>query len=125
MKRSDCPNWKYLKERLSDISLLKRSVVVCDGEDLAVPVGGNRRGGYVVLDTLRRCRQAVRQLRHSPGFPNLRIVDGRPHQHMHSVEWGDPQPHGDVHRGRYFGYSEKVIQRFLREVRRRRCSQSA
>jgi hypothetical protein len=115
-----------MKDRLEDVSLLKRSVpIVCDGiaVELAVPVGGKRRGGYVSLATLRWCRAAVRLLKGNPGFPNLRIVDGRRWQCMHNVEWGDPQPQcdtdlhnaDDVERGRYFSYSEKAIEKFVKE----------
>jgi hypothetical protein len=129
VRRSKTLNWHYFKERLEDISLLKRSVpIVCDGQavDLAVPVGGKRRGGYVALATLRWCREAVRQLKGNPGFPNLRIVDGRPSQCMHNVEWGDQQPQcdtdlrtgDDVERGRYFGYSEWAIEKFMMEIAR-------
>jgi uncharacterized protein DUF6302 len=109
-------NWDYFKERLEDLSLLKRAVpVVCNGMtvDLAVPIGGKRRGGYVALGTLRECRDAVRQLKGKPGFPNLRIVDGRQLRCMHNVEWGDPQPDGDLERGRYFGYTERAVLGFF------------
>ncbi|HEV3420846.1 MAG TPA: DUF6302 family protein [Candidatus Acidoferrum sp.] len=126
MRRNKIINWDFFKDRLEDPSLLKNSVpIVCDGMtvDLAVPVGGKRRGGYVALATLRWCREAVRQLKAKPGFPNLRIVDGRPFQCMHNVEWGDPQPEcdtedcagDDVERGRYFGFSEAAIERFVME----------
>src|ERR1700676_2733252 len=107
MRRNKLPCWKYMKERLEDVSLLKRSVpIVVDGiaVALAVPVGGKRRGGYLALATLRWCRAAVRQLKGNAGFPNLRIVDGRPWQCMHNVEFGDSDLHraDDVERGRYF-----------------------
>jgi hypothetical protein len=77
--RRNAPNWNFFTERLEDVSLLNESVpVVCDGYtvDLAVPIGGKRRGGYVALATLRWCRDAVRQLKGTPGFPDLRIIRG-------------------------------------------------
>ena len=127
MRRNKFPCWKYMKERLEDVSLLKRSVpIVVDGiaVALAVPVGGKRRGGYLALATLRWCRAALRQLKGNSGFPNLRIVDGRPWQCMHNVEFGDPQPQcdsdlhkgDDAERGRYFGYSEQAIEKFMKRM---------
>lgn len=116
MKKKRPPNWEWFETRLEDISLLRRAVtIVCDGEavDLAVPVGGARRGGYVALATLRWCKEAVRQLSGKPGFPNLRIVRGS-RTVAHNVCWGEPEPeysegHFDYERGRFFGYSENAI----------------
>ena len=121
MRRNQAPNWDYFKERLEDISLLKCSVViVCDGHvlDLAVPVGGKRRGGYIALATLRWCHNAVRQLKDKPGFPNLRIRKGS-RTVIHNVCWGDPEPDddsSDADFGRYYGYSEQAIGKRLKEI---------
>src|SRR5258708_5231936 len=70
------PNWDYMEQRLEDPKLLERAVPIVSGGivvDIAVPVGGKRRGGYVVLPSMRACREAYRQLTGKPGFPNLRI----------------------------------------------------
>jgi len=114
-------NWDYFKKRLEDLSLLRRAVpIVCDGHvvDLAVPIGGKRRGGYVALATLRWCRDTMRQLKGKPGFPNLRIRKGS-RTIMHNVCWGDPEPNvdvGDIDLGRYYGYSERAIEKLMKET---------
>lgn len=63
----------------------------------------------MALATLRWCRDTVRQLKDKPGFPELRIIKGTK-DYTHNAAWGGPQPAGDMERGRYFGYSEKVCQ---------------
>ena len=113
------PNWNYFQERLEDVSLLDRAVTIeCDGTaaDLAVPVGGKRRGGWIALKSLRLCRDAIRQLRGREGFPNLRIqCTGAVPEYL--VWWGDEMPDGVAERGRFFGYSEKAIQKYLKKRR--------
>jgi hypothetical protein len=109
----------WYKERLADVSLLDHAVrVLCSNgeEEIAVPVGGKRRGGYITFDTLKSCGEAVKQLKDKPGFPNLRIIRARPY----CVDWGDPQPEqfgtqADIDRklGRYFGYKESAIDYFV------------
>jgi Family of unknown function (DUF6302) len=109
------PNFDYMKERLEDPSLLERAVPIVSGGivmDLAVPVGGKRRGGYVVLPSMRACREAHRQLTGKPGFPNLRINKGT-EECPHNVAWGGTEPEGDLERGRYFGYSERAVLSFV------------
>jgi Family of unknown function (DUF6302) len=111
---SKLPNWDYFNKRLENPDLLKHAVpIVCDGltVDLAVPIGGKRRGGYVALATLRWCRDAVSQLKGKPGFPHLRIVKGS-RTIMHNVRWGEAEPGdgaSDTELGRFYGYSEQAI----------------
>jgi hypothetical protein len=116
---SKAPSWEYLKERLEDVSLLNSAVPIVYGGvvvGLAVPVGGKRRGGCVALPTLRCCHEAVKQLKNTPGFPNLRIVKGG-REYPPNVEWGEQQPASDddAVRGRFFGYSEPAIAKFVTE----------
>ena len=81
-----------------------------------MPIDGKRRGGHVLLPTLRFCREAVRQLKDKPGFPDVRIVkvDGG---YPHRVEWGEPEPDTEDEAviGTHYGYSEAAIERFVME----------
>ena len=86
--------------------------------DLAVPIGGKRRGGYVALATLRWCRDAVSQLKSKPGFPHLRIVKGS-RTVMHNVRWGESEPDdgaSETEWGRFYGYSEQAIEGFVKKT---------
>ena len=114
-------NYQYYKERLDDVTLLERAVPVSFGSDadIAVPVGGKRRGGFLDLDDPEWCREVARQLRGRPGFPDVRIAVCDDETGASEVQWGDPQPGEEadfIEMGRYFGYSEQAIRRFLEMV---------
>jgi len=71
----DTANYKYFRERLDDVGLMDRVVVVPTGDglfDLAVPVGGRRRAGSCEADPVHGA-QVIAALRARPGdFPDLR-----------------------------------------------------
>jgi hypothetical protein len=93
-----------LQDTLSRLSSLKRSWYLAHLEDrslarrgveieaeLAVPVGGTRRGGYVLVVDEPAAQAALKKLRRRVGFPDLRYepgVDGEPGR----VRWGEPEP---------------------------------
>jgi hypothetical protein len=122
----DYPNWLYFADRLEDPSLLEGAVrIMHDGQpgvELAVPIGGKRRGGFVALIGVHECDAAVRQLEGKPGFPALRIVRGGHRSGYWELQWGDPEPKGAVNLGRHFGYSEQAIQKFVERVAARRIA---
>ena len=111
----DALNYRYFMDRLDDPSLLARAVVTEDN-DLAVPVGGKRRGGYCGATIRAVGRSLVRQLRERPDeFPAVRLIylDGC----GWLVEWGpelDWRGDDEV-AGRYFGYSEAAIEAYGRK----------
>lgn len=104
----DALNYQYYRDRLDDPGLLDRAVVTEDN-DLAVPVGGKRRGGYVGADTRAAAVRLVRQLATRPDeFPGARLYRGGPGW---LVEWGpelDWRADDEV-AGRHFGYSGAAI----------------
>lgn len=121
-------NWRFLVSRLEDKELLARVVVVGEFNDTAVPVGGKRRGGYCQVAGKRDAEAVVAELSKYPGFPNLRFEPAGQGLSNGWVHWGDPEPvrkrsprgqalqtsaQHDLERGRHFGYSEKVIRKFI------------
>lgn len=120
-----CPDmreeWEasWYRERLADPSLVAAAVaVVVDGISyLAVPVGGERRGGYIPVrepTAAMLLRQALDGLR---GFPSVRVRWSFHLDACDVVEWGDypPDTDCDAERGRFYGYSEQSIARFTKE----------
>ncbi len=108
----DALNYQYFRDRLDDPSLLDRALVTEDN-DLAVPVGGKRRGGYAGAVTRAVGHRTVRQLRTRPDeFPAARLTyaDGC----GWLVEWGPELDWSsdDATIGRRFGYSEAAIASF-------------
>lgn len=105
----DALNYRFYRDRLDDPGLLDRAVVTEDN-DLAVPVGGKRRGGYVGTDSRAAGARLVRHLAGRPGdFPAARYNFVRGVGWL--VEWGPELDWrgGDAVAGRHFGYSEAVI----------------
>ncbi len=108
----DALNYRFYRDRLDDPGLLNRAIVTEDN-DLAVPVGGKRRGGYVGADTRAAGRRLVRQMAARPDeFPEGRCFYA--HGCGWLVEWGPELDWrgDDVLAGRYFGYSEAAIAAF-------------
>lgn len=109
----DALNYQFFLDRLDDPGLLDRAVVTEDN-DLAVPVGGKRRGGYVGATSRAASRRLVQQLAARPDeFPVARL-------YYHSgagwlVEWGAEPNWRDDHviAGRHFGFSEAAIAAFV------------
>ena len=116
----DALNYRFFRDRLDDPGLLDRAVITGDG-DLAVPVGGKRRGGYVQTDTRAAGRRLVQELAARPDeFPDVRLYRGD----GWIVEWGpeldwrgddDGHPEDYVAAGRYFGYSEAAVAAYVRK----------
>ncbi len=110
---------------LADRALLDGAVAI--GHDLAVPVGGQRRGGFVCVDGEEEAARVIAFLAGVPGFPNLRAVLSQDPEVADNVRWGDnesPVPESDdasdvewacwdVATGRFYGYSEKAIRDYL------------
>lgn len=119
----DAFNYLFYMDRLKNPGLLDHAVVTEDN-DLAVPVGGTRIGGYVSADTRAAGKRLVRQLAARPAdFPDARLVlvDGW------CVEWGPyldwrgcgcgcGHPEDYVAAGRYFGYTEAAIAEYAQMV---------
>lgn len=115
----DALSYRFFRDRLDDPGLLDRAVITEDG-DLAVPVGGKRRGGYVQTDTRAAGRRLLQQLAARPGeFPGVRLYCGD----GWIVEWGpeldwrgdDEHPEDYVAAGRNFGFSEAAIAAYGRK----------
>lgn len=111
-------------ERLEDPTLLEHAVDT--GGDLAVPVGGCRRGGYVCVDGEAEASRVIALLAGHPGFPNLRVEVSHDPEAVDNVLWGDEEPSlppfeasdldwacSDVTEGRFYGYSEAAIRAYL------------
>jgi len=115
-------NWSWLAARLEDPGLLRRGVVVLG--EIAVPVGGKRRGGFVFVAGRAEGKRVIAAIRGVPGFPRPRLVV--PRRYAATVRWGDAAPvspgvtasdlewaRHDLAAGRYHGYTERAIRRFL------------
>jgi hypothetical protein len=95
-------------------------------DDLAIPVGGKRRGGFLEMTgekefPVQSARRIVELLKRWPGdFPNVRLD-----RFDCYVEWGEPIPglvqDADerivIARGRHFGYSDEATFQFIELVR--------
>jgi hypothetical protein len=109
---------------LEDSSLLDGAVVV--GGELAVPVGGQRRGGFVCVDGEEGATTTIALLAGFPGFPNLRAVLSHDPEVADNVRWGEDEPalppfdasdlewaRSEAAAGRFYGYSERAIRDYL------------
>ena len=110
----DAPSYQYFRDRLDDPGLLDRAVVTEDN-DLAVPAGGKRLGGYVQADARAAGARLMRQLAARPAeFPAVRLYrgDGWIVEWGPELDWrgdGGERPEDYVAAGRLFGYSEAAI----------------
>ena len=127
----------WYRNRLADVDLLAKAEEVnfydtdSDGEEfeyfvVAIPVGGPRRGGCLSLSEADNVQQAIDQLSLWDGFPNLRAEYSDDDEVCHVVRWGDDPPPipdmsaddaaweaFDIANGRFYGYSEDAIQRYI------------
>jgi transcriptional regulator with XRE-family HTH domain len=85
----------WYRDRLADPTLLDRALAVDvdPAGDLAVPVGGQRRAGTVVVPGVKEAARLVLVLEEHPGFPSPRVslvpgVGGRGVM----VRWGEDEP---------------------------------
>ena len=101
----------YYLHRLADPSLLEHALVTKSG-DLAVPVGGARRGGWTQVTSKAEGRQLIEEMQQRPDlFPNPRFgYDGE------VIAFGAEEPDDDVEAGSYFGYSDAAIQKFVQKL---------
>ncbi|WP_432104078.1 DUF6302 family protein [Streptomyces sp. bgisy091] len=116
----DAYDFAYYEQRVADAWLLDRSVAVqtLRMPFLAVPAGGSRRGGYYPMTCLCFALAVRDVLLDRPGFPNPRV---RPSPYPDScsvVEWGERPPTlwgpcDDLTLGRFYGYSEDAIARYM------------
>jgi len=112
----DALNYRFYMDRLDDPGLLNRAVITEDG-DLAVPVGGKRRGGYVGALSRAAGARLVRQLAARPDeFPAARYYFH--HGAGWLVEWGPELDwrSDDAAAGRHFGYSEAAVAAYGRNL---------
>ncbi|MGP8301986.1 DUF6302 family protein [Streptomyces inhibens] len=115
----DAYDYEYFHARLLDPDLADAGVAIAllGAPLLAVPVGGERRGGYASFGHVADALQARALLGTAPGFPGLRVRWSPYRDTCHTVEWGEPAPRwweGDEVFGRFFGYRADVIADFLR-----------
>ncbi|MEV8020031.1 DUF6302 family protein [Streptomyces sp. NPDC086554] len=114
----DAFDYDHFRERLADPALADAGVAVALFRIplLAVPVGGDRRGGYSSFGQLVDAVQARTLLSAVPGFPDLRIRWSPYSNTCHTVEWGEPSPpwwaDNEV-MGRFYGYSAHAIAAFV------------
>jgi hypothetical protein len=111
----------WYRERLADPSLIAAGVVVVVAGRigyLAVPVGGQRRGGYIPVGDAVDVPLLLQALDGRPGFPAVRVRWSTCESTCHVVEWGDvpPDTDDDAVRGRFYGYSERAMARFDEEI---------
>ncbi|MEV5880672.1 DUF6302 family protein [Streptomyces sp. NPDC052101] len=109
----------WFRDRLSDPTLIDAGiVVVVDGAGyLAVPVGGQRRGGYVSASDRGTARCLRDALAGRPGYPNVRVRWSACPSDCHTVAWGEAAPDNDDDQavGEFYGYSPSAIARFGEE----------
>ncbi len=115
----------YYKAMLDDPTLADSAAALTDehtGEimDIAIPVGGKRKGGILEMSLKPEyAKKVADMLRSNPGFPNARVM------YDCHVVWGETPPgdarHMDaatvIARGRHFGYSEKAIREGVKAFR--------
>ena len=114
MTKSERDKRAWFRERLADATLLDGAVAIRAERrfiDLAVPAGGNRRGGYVSCCSIRWAKAAYFQLEGKAGFPSVRIDYSPYRDACHSVCWGEQPPDTDDSKatGRFYGYREEVL----------------
>lgn len=116
-------DFEHFRDQLADPSVLDYSVAirVCRAPLLAVAVGGPRRGGcFPASDmTVALAVRALLEGRH--GYPDLRLVRPPSPDTCFCIEWGEIPPdwRDDVVRGRFYGYSEAAIAKYLRPIETR------
>jgi hypothetical protein len=103
----------WFRERLADATLLDGAIAIRAERrfiDLAVRVGGTRRGGYISCGSIRWAKAAYHQLEGHAGFPSVRIEYSPYRDACHTVCWGEQPPEGDDKAiGRFYGYREEVL----------------
>lgn len=104
---------EWFSERLADTSLLDGAVAIRAERkfiDLAVPVGGTRRGGHISCCSIRWAKAAYHQLEGRAGFPSVRIEYSPYRNACHTVCWREQPPEEDDKAiGRFYGYREEVL----------------
>lgn len=106
-----CNRYDLLEDTtLLDGAVLTTMVGEPHRDSLAVPVGGKRRGGCVLVLS-DEVESVVSRMKATPGFPDVRVYKDV------FVEWGEPFPVtpagarevNSTELGRYYGYSEDAI----------------
>lgn len=101
-------NYRYYTERLADPALLQAALIT-DCGDLAVPVGGTRRGGFTSVVSLAEGTRLIARMRELPDqFPHPRFAYS-----WQAVEYGPEPPDDDEEAGHFYGYRETVVQAFV------------
>jgi hypothetical protein len=105
----------WYRERLHDQSLVDDSVVVViDGTRyLAVPVGGQRRGGYIPVDDRDHLWQLRDALKDRTGFPFVRLRWSDRPDVCHSIAWGDLMPRSadSDEQSQFYGFDPAAVAR--------------
>lgn len=103
-------NLRYYRERLADPGLLD-SLLITECGDVAVPVGGTRRGGWTSVGSFAEGEQLIERMReHHDQFPNPRFGYGG-----QVIVFGPDAPDDDAEAGRHYGYSEAAITQFMKK----------
>lgn len=106
---------QWYMARLEDPSVLA-SAVVLDSGLLAVPVGGPRRAGSVLVASADEARRVALLLTGRDGFPAVRVAPPsteRPGEML--VRWGAVPARQTVAAfGEFYGYAHDAIADFLR-----------
>ncbi|GGV62936.1 hypothetical protein GCM10010277_68660 [Streptomyces longisporoflavus] len=113
-------DYELFVERLADPWLLEKSIAVrtLRMPFLLVPVGGSRRGGYFSVPYVDLGLMVHDLVLGQPGFPDPRLRWAPYPDACHVVEWGERPPTyrgpaDDIALGRFYGYSEHAIARFV------------
>ncbi|GGV63268.1 hypothetical protein GCM10010277_69280 [Streptomyces longisporoflavus] len=113
-------DYELFEQRLANPWLLKKSIAVraLRMPFLLVPVGGSRQGGYFSVPYLHLGLLVRDLVLAQPGFPDPRLRWSPYPDTCHIVEWGARPPAyrgpvDDITLGRFYGYSEQAIARFV------------
>jgi len=99
----------YYYERLSDLSLLEKAVTFETGKglDIAVPIGGSRRSGYIFLWDSELAISVLPKLDEEL-FPNIRMTV-HPTKTVH-IEYGESVDGMNQHdKGIAYGYRPEIV----------------
>lgn len=112
---AEADNVAYFRHRLADPRLVDRGVtIVFDyAALLAVPVGGQRRGGFLAMGDIGSGLAVRTVLDGRPGYPHVRLVWSADPEVCHHVAWGDRPPSDDKGRGYFYGYGAGPVAEFL------------
>lgn len=98
--------------RLNEPELVDKAIVFPDGQ-LAVPLGGTRKSGFVFFRDTKQYQVALRLIENKLGFERARI---EPYMGGQIVAWGESPKSsklGHFELGRQLGFTEESIMEFI------------